>query len=80
MLSELAVQHMDQYYVAVGNLREAFTACLPKGGFSSGMHWSGDVQVATDAIEMLRELREGRIDVTQVFDLLPDDPSSLRRP
>ena len=79
-LSELAVQHMDRYYVTVANLLDAFTSCPPNGGTSSGPDWSGDVQVATDALNMLHELSEGRIDATEVFDLVPDDPSSLRRP
>ena len=79
-LSDLAVQNMDRYYIPVGNLLEAFTMCPPDGGAPSGAHWSGDVQVATDALEMLRELRDGRLEATEVFDLVPDHPSSMRRP
>ena len=76
-LSELAVQNMDRYYVTVANLLTAFTMCPPDAVSSSDTDWS-DVQVATDAIEMLREFREGRIEVSQVFDLVPHQ-SPLRR-
>lgn len=76
-LSELAVQNMDRYYITVANLLTAFTMCPPDAGSSSDTDWS-DVQVATDAIGMLRELREGRIEVSEVFDLVPHQ-SSLGR-
>ena len=77
-LSELAVQDMDRYYVTVANLLAAFTMCPPDAGSSRDTDWS-DVQVANDAIEMLRKLRDGQIDTTQIHDLVPHDPSSTGR-
>ena len=74
-LAELAAQHMDQYYVSVANLLEAFTlcpTCRDEPGY--GADWRGDVQVAKDAIEMLRRMRDTgvkRIDMEHMQDLLP---------
>lgn len=78
-LTALSAQHMDQYYVSVGNLLEAFIKCPTRRDESTGMTgvgWRGDVQVARDAIEMLRGLRDAgvnRIDMENMQDLLPYD-------
>lgn len=74
-LAELAAQHMDQYYVSVANLLEAFTLCPTRWNEpGDGADWHGDIQVAKDAIEMLRRLRDTdvkRIDMEHMQDLLP---------
>ena len=81
-LAELAAQNMDQYYVTVGNLLEAFvTSATPFDGSSEGSEggWDGDIQVARDAVEMLRGLRSKavkRVEMEQMQDLLPIRPGT----
>lgn len=76
-LAELAAQNMDQYYVTVGNLLEAFSMSATTADGSTpdaATDVEGDIQVARDAIEMLRRLRtQGvkRIEMDEMQDLLP---------
>ncbi len=76
-LAELAAQHMDQYYVSVANLLEAFTLCPTRSDEPGDVtKWCGDVQVARDAVKMLRRMRDTgikRIDMEHMQDLLPYD-------
>ena len=76
-LAELAAQHMDQYYVSVANLLEAFTLCPTRSDEPGDVtKWRGDVQVAKDAVKMLRRMRDTgikRIDMEHMQDLLPYD-------
>ncbi len=79
-LAELAAQNMDQYYVSVGNLLEAFSISATRDDGSTPKATTdldGDIQVARDAIEMLRRLRDRgvkRIEMDEMQDLLPISP------
>ena len=74
-LAELAAQHMDQYYVSVANLLEAFAQCPTRWNEPGDRaDWHGDIQVAKDAIEMLQRLRDTgvkRVEMEHMQDLLP---------
>ena len=74
-LAVLAAQHMDRYFVSVANLLEAFTLSPARGNeHGDRADWQGDIRVAKDAIEMLRDLQSKgikRIDMEHMPDLLP---------
>lgn len=76
-LAELAAQHMDQYYVTVANLLEAFAMSSIGSDESTDRIQAsryGDIQVARDAVEFLRRLSDKgvkRIEMEQMQDLLP---------
>lgn len=81
-LAELAAQNMDQYYVTVANLLEAYVTCSTNFDRSTGgseASGDGDMQVARDAIEMLRGLRTKgvkRVEMNEMQDLVPNSPGS----
>ena len=71
-LTLLAGQHMDAYYHPVWQLLTTF-AEVPRDDWESS---SGrDIQVASDALRWLEEIRRGERQVTEMLDLVPDHNS-----
>jgi hypothetical protein len=71
-LTLLAGQHMDAYYHPVWQLLTTF-AEVPRDDWESSS--GSDVQVASDALRWLEEIRRGERQVTDMMDLVPDHNS-----
>ena len=73
-LTLLSGQHMDAYYHPVWQLLTTF-AEVPRDGWESSS--GSDVQVASDALRWLEEIRRGERQVTEMMDLVPDHNSDI---
>lgn len=73
-LTLLAAQHMDAYYHPVWQLLTTFAKVPRDDGKSSS---GSDVQVVSNALQWLKEIRSGERQVTDVLDLVPDYNSDI---
>lgn len=73
-LTLLAGQHMDAYYHPVWQLLTTF-AEVPRDEWESSS--GSDVQVASDALRWLEEIRRGERQVTEMLDLVPHHNSDI---
>ena len=73
-LTLLAGQHMDAYYHPVWQLLTTFVE-VPGDDCESSS--GSDVQVASDALRWLEEIRRGERQVTEMMDLVPDQNSDI---